>query len=194
MTTRVLVDANVLHPRTLRDWLLMLKLQTGTQMFTLASTEDILAETIHSIRRRYPHMAGGVMARTRELITQTLDEMIRDYPVGDFPGADINDSHVHGAAVHAQVDILLTNDTGWDRVADQLPYDIYRTDDFFLLVSDSAPRAVADVACQQIQHQLARGADEVDLVASLKSAQCPQFAERVRQLLQTIDFTPGSTT
>ncbi|WP_133626169.1 hypothetical protein [Enemella evansiae] len=105
MTTRVLVDANVLHPRTLRDWLLMLKLQTGTQMFTLASTEDILAETIHSIRRRYPHMAGGVMARTRELITQTLDEMIRDYPVGDFPGADINDSHVHGAAVHAQVDI-----------------------------------------------------------------------------------------
>jgi len=53
MFTRVLLDANVLVSRTLRDWVLLLQARAGG-MFATCWTEDILAETIHAVRRRNP--------------------------------------------------------------------------------------------------------------------------------------------
>ncbi|MFE3178609.1 hypothetical protein ACFXPA_32295 [Amycolatopsis sp. NPDC059090] len=65
MPTRVLPDANVLHARTLRDWLLLLKDTGNASMFHVFYTEDILAETIQSIRRRNPGLTGTVLAEAR---------------------------------------------------------------------------------------------------------------------------------
>ncbi|MEJ7647683.1 MAG: hypothetical protein WKF57_01350 [Nakamurella sp.] len=59
MADRVLPDANVLHSRTLRDWLLMLMLEPTVELFTLFYTEDILAEVVTTIRRRRPDLSGG---------------------------------------------------------------------------------------------------------------------------------------
>ncbi|GAB3716534.1 hypothetical protein GCM10028815_34690 [Mariniluteicoccus flavus] len=155
----------------------------------MACTEDIMAETIHSIRRSAPHLSGGHIARVRELIVENVDDMIRDYAVGHFPGSDANDSHVHGAAVHAGIGILLTNDGGWSSIVDERPYDVYTADDFFCLVAKSAPQTVASVAIDQIRHHLSRpGVESVDLVDKLRKADCPHFAEQVRQLLMTVDL------
>ena len=37
----MLVDANVLYPKTLRDWLALLYSQGGSDMFTVYWTDDI---------------------------------------------------------------------------------------------------------------------------------------------------------
>lgn len=46
MSTRVLVDANVLYSRTLRDWLALLYLESDS-FFSVYWTEDILAEAMY---------------------------------------------------------------------------------------------------------------------------------------------------
>lgn len=68
MPTRVLPDANVLHARTLRDWLLLLKDTGNASMFHVFYTEDILAETIQSIRRRNPGLTGTEITKIRDAI------------------------------------------------------------------------------------------------------------------------------
>ncbi|MCH5643313.1 hypothetical protein [Gordonia sp. ABSL49_1] len=52
--TRVFVDENVLWPKTLRDWLFLLRNATGGEMFTVCSTEDVVAEAIYTLRRKKP--------------------------------------------------------------------------------------------------------------------------------------------
>lgn len=54
----VLVDANVWVSRCLRDWVCALYVHSNA-MFTVVWTEDILAETLHAVRRLYPNLEGG---------------------------------------------------------------------------------------------------------------------------------------
>ncbi|GAA1019504.1 MULTISPECIES: hypothetical protein [Amycolatopsis] len=82
MPTRVLPDANVLHARTLRDWLLLLKDTGNASMFHVFYTEDILAETIQSIRRRNPGLTGTEITKIRDAIAGSMDGRIDDYPSG----------------------------------------------------------------------------------------------------------------
>lgn len=56
MTGLVLPDANVLFSRTLRDWLFLLA-HRG-RLYTVHSTEDILAETMAKYRDRHPMATG----------------------------------------------------------------------------------------------------------------------------------------
>jgi predicted nucleic acid-binding protein len=57
--TRVLVDANVLYSKTLREWLALLYLRQEDEIYSVYRTEDVLAETIHRLRRHHPHWNGG---------------------------------------------------------------------------------------------------------------------------------------
>lgn len=190
VATRVLADANVLRSRTLRDWLLMLRIEADG-MFTVQTTEDILAEVLYTLRRENPHMDGGKITRLHDHLKRTIDERIDEFTVDDsFPGTDPHDAHVHAAAIAAQSDKLLTCDSGWrdldDEVLDELPYEVYHPDSFFVLVDDSAPRVVRAVAVQQARYQYKRDG-EVDLPAWLRRAGCPTFAEHVRTHMMTID-------
>ncbi|WP_134728473.1 hypothetical protein [Amycolatopsis nivea] len=101
MPTRVLPDANVLHARTLRDWLLLLKDTGNASMFHVFYTEDILAETIQSIRRRNSGLSGTEITKVRDAIAGTMDGRIDDYPSGQDAVAltDPFDRHIHAAAV-----------------------------------------------------------------------------------------------
>ena len=54
MVTRVLIDANVLYSRTLRDWILLLEIESEARMFKVHWTEDILAEVLYRTRRKSP--------------------------------------------------------------------------------------------------------------------------------------------
>lgn len=187
MTTRVLVDANVLYSRTLRDWLLMLQIESKGGLFTVYWTEDILAEVMYHLRREHPEWPGGRITDLRDKIARVLEGgRVDDFTVdGSFTG-DPNDQHVHAAAIACGADIVLTDDGGFSAIGDDLPYEVYRPDDFFVLVDDSRPGLVKRVAARQARHHWQR-TGAADLCAMLVAAGCPAFAERVRVRLQGVD-------
>lgn len=191
VVTRVLPDANVLYSRTLRDWLFLLKLESGGSMFTVSTTVDILAETIARYRDSNPSAAGEQITLIHDRILASVDERIDRYTVdGSWSGTDEEDAHVHAAAKDGGIDTVLTCDKGWENLApeelDLLPYEAQHPDHFFCLVDTSSPSAVRTVIASQLKYWFDRNG-EVDLPARLRAAQCPEFADRVRIHLQTLD-------
>jgi len=188
MATGVLVDANVLYSRVLRDWLFLLKDETGGDMFTVHATEDILAETIYRLRRNHPDAPGSLTSRIQDRIRSNLDERVSDYTVdGSYPGTDKDDAHVHAAAVASGAGFLVTADTGFTKLDDaameQLPYEVHTPDTFFVLVDNSAPLKVRAVTQRQLRYYLDKDGG-ADLPDRLRKAGCPNFAKRVRAHLQ----------
>jgi hypothetical protein len=189
MVTRVLVDANVLFSRTLRDWLFLLKLKSEGGMFTVASTVDIISEAMARLRDKNPYAQGRTIAGIHDRIVEFIDERDDDYTVDEsFPGADDGDAHVHAAAVACGAGVVLTCDSGWeklsDRVKDGLPYEVQDPDYFFCLIDEASPSTVLRVIMDQVEYWV-RVNGEADLPSRLRAAGCPQFAERVRKHLQS---------
>lgn len=137
------------------------------------------------MRRRRPDAPGHLTSHRAELIRDNLDEVLRDYPGGlAFSGSDKDDYHVHAAAVACGAHVLLTNNDPLDITTspDDEPYEIMCPDEFFLLVADSSPAALATVTRDQVAYWGRKeGARQLD--DALNRAGCPQFAERVRTVL-----------
>lgn len=190
--TRIFVDANVLRSRTLRDWLFLLRNASVGDMFTIGTTEDVIAEVIYTLRRDKPNAPGHLTRAVHDIICDSLDYRIDNYPAADtlaYDGVDPNDAHVHAAAVADSADAVLTADKGFTTMQrehrDSLPYEVYAPDAFFVLVDNSSPTVVRSVAEQQLKYWCSRQLN-VNLVQALESSGCPQFAERVRQHLQDL--------
>lgn len=184
--TRVLPDANVLFPRTLRDWLLLLRNYTSGEMFQLYYTEDIIAEAIARIRDRKPELDGGAITwiadELRKAMTR-LDNFTIDQE--SYPGPDEGDLHVHSAAHCNKINKLVTLDKGFldlsEDQKDELHYDIFTPDDFFTLIQDSSPETVRLVTQDQFQHWSRKCGVRPDLPQRLRDSKCPQFATAVEQ-------------
>lgn len=187
MTQRVLVDANVLFSKTTMDWLILLRGQ-NTGMFSLYSTEDIMAEVINSMRRAKPRAEGHRTRHRAELIRRSLDEVLSDYP-GNLPfsGSDEHDYHVHAAAVAGRAEFLLTANSPGDFTSDpdREQYTIITPDDFFLLVIDSNQECLVPVVSEQKEYW-AKKPQGLQLDDALINSGCPDFAQRVRSTLQDL--------
>lgn len=149
MSQIVFVDANVWFSRTLRDWLGMLYTTPDTAPFEIKWTEDVLAEVLYNLRRVHPDWDGGRITRVRDLIARTFEVgRVTDFTVGNhYKGGDALDASVHAAALACGADILLTmnvTDFRWDE--NESPYEVHAPDGFLMLVDDSAPELVAEVA------------------------------------------------
>lgn len=109
------------------------------------------------------------------------DGYVADFVIdGSYPGNDPKDAHVHAAALACRAQYLVTNNLSDfpDEESDDLPYEVYRPDDFFVLIDEAAPALVASCVDRQIQYWTKRQ-DDVEIVEALTRANCPQFAERV---------------
>lgn len=187
----MVVDANVW---SLRDWVLMLE-QEGASYKTFW-TEDILAEVLYHLRREHPTWDGGKILDARRKIIATVEGgHVEDFTVdGSCPWKDPDDQHVHAAALACCAGYVLTNDKGFMDPSvepDELPYEVYRPDDFFVLVDDSAPQVVRAVIARQVRYWSERGRD-LDLCSSLRSSGCPEFARRVLRHLQDMALETGA--
>jgi len=179
---RVFTDANILYSRTLRNWVFMLRLNSGNGMFQLHCTRDVITETMYSLRRKNPMFKGRQTGEVQKRIENSLDEIVPDFdPSIPFAGLDENDRHVHAAAIAGGTDILLTLDKGFLNLEDQdsLPYEIFHPDDFLILVDDSSPALVGKVTELQRRYW-ADKKHHGGLEAALVKAACPQFADRVK--------------
>ncbi|MEZ0363414.1 PIN domain-containing protein [Mycobacterium sp. pUA109] len=187
MTTTVLVDANVFYSRTLRDWLALCYLEVDG-WFEVMWTEDIMAEFIYHLRKRYPTASDRHIGGVRDQLVETFSTgRVAGYVIdADVPYPDIFDAHVHAAAVHARVDFLLTADNDFEQLADQLDdllYEVHSPDSFFCLLDDSSPNAIKVVSQKQLDYWKAKR-EQFNLCTQLQQAGAPQFAERVRGHLQ----------
>lgn len=186
MAQRVFVDANVLYSRTLRDWLFMLRLETGGGVFQLHTTWDVINETGARLRDKHPKAPGNLIANLMNKCQKHFDEILQDFPGGPVAGiADEGDWHVHHAAEASRADILLTEDTGFE--SDESNYEAYNCDDFFVEIYSSAPDAVKRVIEQQARYWAAREGKQ--LPDALRAAQCTKFAdvslEHIKQMALT---------
>lgn len=179
---KVLADANVLYPKTTRDWLALLYAQGGSDMFQVFWTDDILTETAYHLRRDHPGWAGKTITTITRQIRATFEVgRVEDYdPSTALPVGDPHDAHVHAAALACQAEILITNDHGFHAAREELPYDVYTADEFFILIDDSEPTLTRTVIELQTRYWLARQG-QANLAAALALSDCPRFAERVRR-------------
>lgn len=190
MTTRALADANVLYSRTLRDWLILIELESDGGLYELCWTEDILAEVIRSYRRNNPTVDGGTITRIRDRIAGSLEGgRIDDFAIdGSFTGTDKDDQHVHAAALAGGVTYLITKDGGFRSEGidlDALPYEVHSPDSFLTLVDDSSPRRVRAVTAQQEKYWSGKP-NAKTLADALRDAGCPTFAQRVLKHLSQL--------
>lgn len=187
MATRVFVDANVLFSRCLRDWLFLLRNGSGGRMYTVGSSEDVIAETVARYRDAYPQLSGAHVAHLRTHLVEQLDEMVQEYEIREWMLAtDEGDGHVRAAATDGQFRKLLTSDAGLlldDQLRPPVPYEPIHPDEFFVLIDDSAPELVARVTQMQVRYFMERDG-QADLPAQLNAARCPLFAERIRVHLE----------
>lgn len=178
------MDANVLHSRTCRDWLFLFRLHTDGE-FQLHASEDVLAETLHAIRRSNPRLTGEQLLRIRLLLIDNIDELVYPYR-GDegFRGADPNDYHVHAAAIAGEANILLTANRSSDFSAhpEREPYRVEHPDRFFVQLAKNCPDALASVLHEQANYWECREPKRT-LADALTAAGCPYFAEIVTDLL-----------
>lgn len=188
---RILVDANVLYSRTLRDWLSLLYLRGGNGMFQIFWTEDIMAEMLYRRRRKNPFLSEEQIGGVRRATARTFgaDSVITGYKIDEtVPYPDVFGAHMHAAAVHGRIDKVVTGDlTGFAFAGlDDLPYEVYSADDFFELVDDSAPHLVRQVMEEQLRYWVPRKGKS--LPEALRAASAPRFEERIRVYLQATDL------
>lgn len=182
---RVFVDATVLMSRTQRDWLFHARVVTEGRMFSLQTSEDVLAETLAKLRDKNPHWDGGQITQVRKSVFEVFDNVLDDFPGGlAFPGADEGDTHVHAAAVHAGATMLLTSDSDFLDLRDsddpRIAYEPIDPDSFFVLLDDAGQAHVREMTQRQINYYSARS-KKPELVDKLRRAGCPGFAERVEE-------------
>lgn len=105
---------------------------------------------------------------------------------------DEYDAHVHSAAVHEGIAIIVTNDragfAGLYPDPDDCPYEVHTADEFLTLVAESSPQVVDDVIIAQFQYWTGKG-QTFSLPEQLRRAEAPHFADYVRARLQTIALT-----
>ncbi|HIW90599.1 MAG TPA: PIN domain-containing protein [Candidatus Corynebacterium avicola] len=187
MGTRVLVDANVIVSKTQFDWLFHLR-QNSDGVFQVHSTEDIFAEALKAVRRNRPTASGNLITRRLTMIRACVDEVLDDFP-GDLPfsGEDVDDYHVHAAAIGAGADMILTSNDPSDFTStpDSEPYEIIAPDDFFMFVVDMHPSSLLPATLSQWKFWRKKP-DSKPLYTALEDANCPRFAGKVRTALREI--------
>ena len=104
----VLYDACVLHPAPLRDLLIRI---ANTGVVHARWSERILDECFRSILTRRPALKPDALARTRELMNDSVSDcLVEGFEnlIDDLSLPDLDDRHVLAAAIRAGAQVIVT--------------------------------------------------------------------------------------
>ncbi|MFJ4175387.1 hypothetical protein [Microbacterium sp. NPDC089696] len=162
------VDANVLVSKTLRLWLLMLRVYTQGGLFVLHSTDEFFS-------------AEHVAAPERDEARIFVDDVVDEPDLSDLSGADERTSRLHAAAVSSNAVYVIADAGLFDNVdLDELPYEVHTPDSFFMLVAANHAEAVDAV----IEAHLGSADASKKPHLQLEQAGCPEFATCVLAHMQ----------
>lgn len=150
-----------------------------------------MAELLYHLRRKHPEWSGGKLANVHDQICGTFETgRVADYEIGsDLAVRDPEDAHVAAAARACGADVILTNNVKDFTPSDESPYAVMTPDKFLVLVDDADPANVTECIRQQITYWGHRTGD-VDLPQMLRTAGCPEFANRVLQHVMQLAHQP----
>jgi predicted nucleic acid-binding protein len=162
------LDANVIYSRCLRDWLILIALDSHYTAFRPRWSEAVLAEAFYHLRRKHPAAPERAIERWREQLDQHFPESKVTHwnPESVPPPADPNDHHVLAAAHAGHADILVTAEIAavpdFQACLDKIDsgVTVLHVDDFLCMISDRYPSVVRRRYLSQIKYQ--RGRDGVD--------------------------------
>jgi predicted nucleic acid-binding protein len=155
----VFVDANVLYSRCLRDWIVLMALESHHTAYQLRWSEAVLTEAFYHLRRNHPAAPEQQIERWRDSMDEHFPEAkVTHWDPRSVPcPKDPNDHHVLAAAYASGVDILVTCDAGRDdfqRCLDRVDagIDVQHVDDFFCMIADRYPELVRRRFLSQIEY------------------------------------------
>lgn len=85
---KVFIDSNIPYSRTLRDWIGLLYTTGDAPPFVVHWSEDVLADTIHHLRKEHPAWDGKMTSDVRDRIAATFEiGRVSDYVIyGTYEG------------------------------------------------------------------------------------------------------------
>ncbi len=188
------LDANVLFSRTLRDWICLLCLEGKRTAYDVRWSEDVLTEWIYRMRRRNPALGDAAVGGSRRrLMAAFPGALIIGYEPLSVPAvADPDDRHVLAAAVHGEVDLIITEDrkARFEMVVPE-GIAVVSADEFLMRVADAHPELVPLALERQLEHfQRAVGGSEwrtaYDLADRLIKSGAPTFARHLAGMLNLL--------
>ncbi|MGV9373473.1 PIN domain-containing protein [Micromonospora tulbaghiae] len=186
----VFLDANVLYSRTLRDWISLLALEGDCAVFDLRYSEDVLAEWMYRLRRKRPeHSEQAIGGQRRRFVQAFPYGLVTGYSPNEVPcPPDPDDRHVLAAAVHGRADILVTDDRrAFPPECVRESLSVLTGDEFLGWAADRSMPLVLRALARQIDYYrrslVSEDKDAVELIAHLRKAGAPRFAERLENHL-----------
>lgn len=104
----VFLDANVLYPAGLRDFLMRLTLQG---LYRARWSALVHEEWMQAVLRDFPDLSYQQLERTRDLMNRyAVSSLVTDFEhrIEQLALPDPNDRHVLAAAIHCQASLILT--------------------------------------------------------------------------------------
>jgi predicted nucleic acid-binding protein len=146
-----LLDANVLYPAPLRDFLVRLSI---TGVFAARWTPEIHNEWTRNVLANRPDLTPEQLQRTCDLMNSAVrDCLVTGYQqlIDTLVLPDINDRHVLAAAIHARAEIIVTFNRKDFPAAALEPYGIeaQHPDEFVSGLLDMDEAAVMEAAGRQ---------------------------------------------
>ncbi|MFY1618359.1 PIN domain-containing protein [Micromonospora sp. WMMD736] len=155
----VFIDANILYSRCLRDWLVMMALDSQHTAFELRWSEAVLAEAFYHLRRNHPGAPEQQIERWRDSLDENFPEAkVTNWEPGSIPcPRDPNDHHVLAAAHAGRVDILVTQDGDVNDFQQCLDHvdagiDVQHVDTFLCMIADRHPELVRRRFLSQVMY------------------------------------------
>ncbi|SNT45662.1 Predicted nucleic acid-binding protein, contains PIN domain [Asanoa hainanensis] len=188
----VFLDANVVYSRCLRDWLVLMALDSQYTAYELRWSEAVLAEAFYHLRRSHPAAPEQRIERWRDLLDRNFPEakVVRWDPQAVPEPKDPNDHHVLAAAYAGHVDILVTCDgdvENFQQCLDQVGagIEVAHVDDFLCMIAERHSALVRRQYLSQIAYWKRRGELSDDAAAdscidSLDKAGARRFAFLLR--------------
>ena len=105
----VLLDANVLYPATLRDFLMTL---ATSGLYSAKWTEQIHDEWIRNLLEKRPDLDAAALTRTRELMNRAVQDCLvtgHELLIEGLVLPDPDDRHVLAAAIRCGAQIIITH-------------------------------------------------------------------------------------
>ena len=165
------LDANVLYPAPMRDLLMTL---AARDLYLPRWTQTIHDEWIRNVLKNLPHVTPERLARTKSLMLEHIPKaMVTGFEdlIPELQLPDSNDRHVLAAAIHANADVIVTNNRKDFPIRILEPYRIstITPDAFVMSLVESKPEQVLASLRRQRTRLKNPPANQEDFLATLEA-------------------------
>ncbi len=182
-TLTAFLDASVLYPAPLRDFLMYLAMN---DVFRARWSQQVHKEWIQALLRNRPDLPLTQLERTRELMNAHVNDALVDsfeHLIDGFVLPDPDDRHVLAAAIKSRSNLIVTYNLKDfpSRVLSAFDIEALHPDVFVLRLFDIAPQDVVSAASEQ-RHSLKNPPKNVvDYLATLERQGLTGTVARLRE-------------